>query len=102
MTINKIRTLFRIVIKVILVVGGIGGILCGIAFMGPSADAMKYPSLYNGEVGWTLASTIATVVVWLCSTILALALYGQIALIEMVHRILTIKEKEFALLKTEE
>lgn len=95
MTIDKIRKIFTVMIKVILIVGVIGGILCGVAFMGPSADALRHPTLYEDELHvWTLTSTVATVAVWLCSAFSALMLYGQIALIEMVHKILRIKEQE--------
>ena len=92
MTIDKLSTIFRALVKIILIAGAIGGILCGVAFMGPSANAIKYPSLYGDEVSWTLSSTIATVVVWISSGFSALILYGQFALVEMVHEILQIEK----------
>ena len=81
---EKTRTLFSVIIAIVIIAGSVFGILAGIGLMGPTAEniqkATQYPTLFGDELleeHWTMTCTLATIGIWLATAIVATILQGK-------------------------
>jgi hypothetical protein len=97
----RTRNFISFLIAMIIFFGLIAGIIVGRSLMGPTADAiegaLKYPELYEDELlerHWTSTCTIAMLVVWLASALVATYFHIKSLSLEMLEDLVVLTKKQ--------
>ena len=98
---EKIRNFFNTIMAIIIIVGFIGGLFAGSAFMGPTAEniqnATEYPELYGEQIyerHWNTSSSLVASIIWVSTILAVMYLYIKKLSLEMINELIRLNGGE--------